>query len=380
MCIFMSGTVLAESPGITKDSIKVGAIVDFSGPVVYTMTQEHYGQIAYFRKAFAEGIYNRKIIVKAEDGGYNPSKHLAGGKLLLDREKVFCLILSVGTSPTLALNNLLEARKVPLTSVGAQSRALAVPHKRYIFNQMTSYYDQARVCVDHIVSQNPKAKIAIICQDDTFGYEGRDGFLAQCKKYGIQPAGVVTYQRGAKDFSAPVLKLKSLNPDYVINHGIPAYGAAVLKEAHKLAWKPKWVVMAGTFKIFIKMAGKSMDYAGEVYAVKVNAPSDGDTPGAVEFREAIKKYHKKAKVDYAAMVGYGFGKILVEGLKRAEANNNLTREGLVNALETLRNFNTGVFPPITYTQTSHAGPDSCLLVKRQGDTWVPVSNKWLKAK
>lgn len=370
----------AQAPGVTQESITVGAIVDLSGPVVYVLTQELYGELAYVQKAYDERIYKRKIKIAAEDGGYDPAKHLAAGKLLLDRDNVFCFTLSVGTSPTLALNTLLEDRKIPLVSPAAQSRTLAVPFKRYIFNQLTSYYDQARICVDYIVSKDPKARIAMICQDDDMGHEGRDGFLEQCKKYGIEPAGVVTYQRGAKDFSAPVLKLRSLNPDYVINHAIPAYEASVFKEAHKLGWRPKWMVMSVPFKETITLAGESMDFAGEVYAVSSWYPPESDLPGPKEFREVAPKYQSKIQVDYPGLVGYGWGKILVEGLKRAEAANDLTREGLIKALETFKDYETGIFAPLTYNSSSHAGPDSCLLVKREAEAWIPVSKEWIRAK
>ncbi len=379
---FSTSTVLAGAPGVATGSITVGAIVDKSGPVVYALTQQTYGQLAYLQKAYDDGIYKRKIKVITEDGGYNPAKHLASGKLLLDRDKVFCFVNSVGTSPSLALNTLLEARKVPLVSMSAQSRRLAVPFKKYVFNQMTAYYDQARICVDYILSKKSKAKIAIICQDDDFGHEARDGFLAQCKKYNIKPAGVVTYQRGSKDFSSPVLKLKGLNPDYVINHAIAPYGAAVITEAHKLNWKPKWMCMSGMMgQHAIKLAGASMDFAGDVYGVMLNYPADGNSAAAEEFRATVKKYQPKADITNSnTMWGYGYAKVLVEALKRAEAANDLTREGLVKALETLKEFETGVYSPITYTSTSHAAPDRCLLVKRQGSTWVTVSDKWMKAK
>ncbi|MGQ9653674.1 MAG: ABC transporter substrate-binding protein [Thermodesulfobacteriota bacterium] len=377
--LFLLHSAWAQSPGVTQDAISVGAIADFSGPVVYILTQELYGELAYVQNPFDDRIYKRKIKIIAEDGGYDPAKHLAAGKLLLDRDNVFCFTPSVGTSPTLALNTLLEEKKVPLVRPAAQSRTLAVPFKKYIFNQMTSYYDQARVCIDYIVNKDPKARIAMMCQDDDMGHEGRDGFLEQCKKHRIDPVGVVTYQRGAKDFSAPMLKLRSLNPDYAINHGIPAYEAAVFKEAQKLGWRPMWMVMASTFKETITLSGESMDFAGDVYAVCCWYPPESDLPGPKEFREIAPKYQPKIVVDYPGLVGYAWGKILVEGLKRAEAANDLTREGLIKALETFKDYETGIFAPLTYTSSSHAGPDSCLVVKRRGDTWVPVSKEWLKA-
>jgi branched-chain amino acid transport system substrate-binding protein len=370
-----------DVPGVAKDLVTIGAIVDKSGPVVYPMTHATYGQLSYFQKAHEERLYHRRVQLMTEDGGYDPAKHPGAGKLLLDRDNVFCFVNSVGTSPTLALNGLLEERKVPLVSGFFQARAIAVPLKRYIFNQMGSYFDQARVCVDFVLGKAKGAKIAMICQDDDMGSEGQEGLLAQLEKHGAKPVGAVTFQRGTKDFSASVLKLRSLNPDYVINHSIPAYGAQIMKEAHKLGWKPHWIMMSGNVgPDIIKLAGESFDFAGEVYGVGINYPPDGDTPGALEFREALKRYQPAGETNLYAFWGYGFARVALEGLKRAEASGRLTREGLIEALETLSAFETGVFPPITYTSTSHAAPDMCLIVQRVGPRWVPVSNEWLKPK
>ncbi|MFC1821904.1 ABC transporter substrate-binding protein [Thermodesulfobacteriota bacterium] len=383
MIFAFTGLGLAdEYQGVTKDTVTVGSILDMSGPIVHPLAQMNYGQLTYTQKAYDEGLFKRKIKIVAEDGQYNPAKHLAAGKLLLDRDKVLCFINSVGTSPSLALYQLLKARKVPLLTHGSQSKRLAEPFKRYIFVNFPSYYDQARIAVDYILGQNPKAKIAITCQDDDMGHEGKDGFLAQLKKHGVKPAGVVTFQRGAKDFSAPVLKLKSLNPDYVILHTISTYGAAIVKEAHKLAWKTKWVAISGVIDDhFGKLAGqKSFDFLGDVYGLMSSFPETTNDPVAVQFRKDLKKYQPKAAVDPRSFWGYGFGMILVEALKRAEAKNDLTREGMVRAMESFKNFQTGVFPPLTYSSTSHAGPDTCMLVKIQNLKWVPMTGDWIKAK
>lgn len=372
----------AEEPGVTADSITVGSILDMTGPATYPMTQMHYGQLAYFQKVNDKGIYKRKIKVVAEDGGYDPGKTLAAAKLLLDRDNVFCFINTAGTSATLALNELLEARKVPLATQPNQSKRLAVPFRKYIFVQLPGYYDQARIAVDFILNQKRDARIAMICQDDDFGHEGRDGFVDQCKKHGIEPAGVVTFQRGAKDFSGPVLKLKSLNPDYIMIHSLAPHGAATLKEAQKLGWKPKWVAMSGLMDVeFFKLAGpETLDFAGDIYGVLFFFPGDGNTPVATEHRADVQAYQPKADVGNRTIWGYGMAKVLVEGLKRAEAAKDLTRQGLIKALETFRDFETGVFPPLTYTPESHASPDTSLIAKRQGDSWVPLSMNWVRAK
>jgi ABC-type branched-subunit amino acid transport system substrate-binding protein len=133
--------------------------------------------------------------------------------------------------------------------------------------------------------------------------------------------------------------------------------------------------------IVVKGGGKAFCTGGDkVYAAKINSPSYGDTRGAVEFRKDMEKYRPKAEVTYNTMMGYGRGKVVVEGLKRAEAKNDLTREGVIKAMETIKNFESGVYPPITYTSSFHGGPSACLLVKKQGKRWVPISSEWIAPK
>jgi hypothetical protein len=39
-------------------------------------------------------------------------------------------------------------------------------------------------------------------------------------------------------------------------------------------------------------------------------------------------------------------------------------------METLKDFKTGVFAPITYTSTSHAAPTASILAKMEGEKFV----------
>ena len=73
---------------------------------------------------------------------------------------------------------------------------------------------------------------------------------------------------------------------------------------------------------------------------------------------------------------YGFATavVLVEGLKRA--GKNLNRKRFINALENLKNWESGVFPPITYSRNDHAGVESVMLLQLQSGKQVEISD-WL---
>ena len=71
---------------------------------------------------------------------------------------------------------------------------------------------------------------------------------------------------------------------------------------------------------------------------------------------------------------YGFAgaHVLVEGLRRA--GKNPTRERLIKGLETLKNWESGVFPPITYNRNDHAGAESLYLLQLQGGKQVAITD------
>jgi len=48
----------------------------------------------------------------------------------------------------------------------------------------------------------------------------------------------------------------------------------------------------------------------------------------------------------------------------------------VSGLESLKNWNNGAFPPITYSRNDHAGVESVILLQLQGGKQVAISD-WL---
>ena len=66
---------------------------------------------------------------------------------------------------------------------------------------------------------------------------------------------------------------------------------------------------------------------------------------------------------------------MVEGLERA--GRNPTRKSLVRGLETLKNWDVGSFPPITYGRNDHAGVDKVQLVQMQNGEQVVITD-WLE--
>ena len=67
------------------------------------------------------GVYGRQIVFKYYDDGYNPANTVQLTRKLVEQDKVFAVVGSLGTEVNLAIRPYLNAQKVPqiLVSTGA---------------------------------------------------------------------------------------------------------------------------------------------------------------------------------------------------------------------------------------------------------------------
>src|SRR2546425_316231 len=104
-------------------------------------------------------------------------------------------------------------------------------------------------------------------------------------------------------------------------------------------------------------------------------PVTSELPGVRQYREVMRRYFPKNEVNRYSLSGYFAAMLFSEGAKRA--GKNLTRESLITGLESVKDWDSGILPPITI------GPDH--ETQKQG-FWVKVEKMrfktltdWLKS-
>ena len=122
-----SATSAASETGITNRTITIGGTFPLTGPA------SPYGIIPGAMKAYfsyinsrkgpdgRRGIYGRQIVFKYYDDGYNPANSIQLTRKLVEEDKVFAVVGSLGTEVNLGIRPYLNARKVPqiLVATGA---------------------------------------------------------------------------------------------------------------------------------------------------------------------------------------------------------------------------------------------------------------------
>jgi len=373
MLLFSGGYLYAgDTTGVSEKKIKIGSNIDLTGPSSFLGRGANVAAESYFRYINDRGgINGRKIKYVIEDNQYKPVAAVAALKKLIFRDKVFGLCFSWGTVTTLAIANDVQREKIPALYIGG-SESIFNPFRRYIFSYNTGASKMGSTVADYIVNDmKPKVmRFACIYQDDEMGRRGLQGFKQAAIKHGAKWVGEEKYKRGALDFSSQVIKLKKAGANYIFLASVTREAAGILREAQKLDWHPQFFgISASIDKKVIELAGAATKgYKGCTFIVGW----DEDIPGMVKARKTIMKYHGTLKgMSEYTNNGWVGAMLFSEGIKRA--GRSLTREGLVKALESMKDFDPdGLMPPVTWGPNRREGQIGARILKVDFEKKVPV--------
>jgi len=346
---------LAQTPGVTDNSILIGSCSALDGPAHFLGRQTVMGASAYLHMVNDEGgVFGRKIQLEAFDDGYDPDR-APGCFKRMTKEGVFALGFFVGTPTAKVYVPLAQEEKIPVVGLFTGAQMLYEPLKHEILNVRASYYDETREQVDKLWEQNVR-KIGVIYQDDPFGKAVLEGVKLALQKHNAAPAALGTFTRNSVDVDAGLRDVMAGHPQAVVIAGPYAPAAAIVKRAHATGWRPLFLAVSfvGTEE-FIKEAGA--DAEGTIIT-QVMPPYDRtDYPTVALYRKNLAKYSPGEAPTFVSLEGFVDAMVVVEGLKRA--GKDLTREKFISAIESIHEMNAGLGPRLVlnYSPTDHKGFD-----------------------
>jgi branched-chain amino acid transport system substrate-binding protein len=351
-----------EVPGVTDDRILVGMTADLTGPLAFIGQQASEGARLYLRHVNEQGgVHGRQIELRVEDDGYSPPRTVAAFRKLLDRDGVFCFAGNLGTPTTMATLPLIERERVPVVLPLSVSSEMATPFKRYVFGLDPNYQIEAWMIVQYIAQaeEEEAPRLAVLYQDDDMGHDGLKGLWGAAAHYGLPIVAQESYRSGAVDFGSQALNLRKAAPTHVVLLSVYRSAASIMKEARQAGWKPQfigWVPNADDKTV--ELAGEAAE--GFLALSMVDLESDGESMQLC--RSLLARHTPDMHPSTYHTLAFGIAQTLVEGLRRA--GRDLTREKLVEALETLDHWDDSVLPPLTYGPNLRGGSFASAFMKR----------------
>ena len=150
-----AGAVLAGDPGVTDNEIVIGTSAGLTGPIaMWGNRMARIGPQAYFNYINEQGgVHGRKIKHVILDDGYQPPRSVANHKRLIQRDKVFALLASMGTPTVTASIQTILSNKVPLIApaTGAHKWGYDEAYRPWVFQVGADYWHMAAVAVDYVI-------------------------------------------------------------------------------------------------------------------------------------------------------------------------------------------------------------------------------------
>jgi branched-chain amino acid transport system substrate-binding protein len=350
----------AHDPGISSSQITVGETLPLTtaGP---TPAQTVAGSNAYYDMINkAGGVKGHKIKLIARDDQYTPAVALQQMRDLIQRDRVFVIAGGQGTPNFLAEAPFVNSQKVPAIAPYAPSSELGNMKNQYVYMTAVNYTTEFQIMTKFIIQKyHPKSLSLVGVQ----GNVGDDSKLGMQKAMGSKkiPLQYIPEQPGTSDYTPIATQLKSNGADWVFLIITPSDTGGLLQAMKRVGYKPHLAGWAGMGdQTYINEFGNLSQ--GTVVAQELALASSPD-PLVKKYVQQFKAQTGKTPTGFNNALGWAQAELTVKALQTAPA---LTRSCVLYALNRIKNFKTGILPPITFGNNNRQGVNAVGLVQIVG--------------
>ncbi len=349
---------LAADPGVTATEILIGMASPLTGPQALVGTSERDAiEIGIDEINKKGGIKGRKLRLIAYDDAGSPQEALAAVRRLVDQDAVFALIAGSSSGATLATMPIINRARVPFIASIISHRNLFNPPAPTTFRVYSMETPQAEKLVAFSLKEFGLKKPAMIHTTSDHGLGGVEAVTEELKRSNMKLVATERYNPDTQDFSAQLLRIRESGADGLYVWALAHEAGVIVRQAKELGINvPMFGGGATTTALFPRTAGPAAVGFSSPW-VFPHTEEMVEVPAVAAYRELLKARYPNgfppSRPSLYDLAGYGALKILAEGLNRIDGEP--TRAKLVSAIETFKNFDTGVLFPVTYTPTDHEG-------------------------
>lgn len=341
--------LLCATSWASAQDIIIGQSAATSGPAQALGQQMQQGIEAYFKQVNdAGGVTGRKLVLKTLDDGYEPDRAAANTRQLIEKDNAFALLGYVGTPTSQAALPIFTSAKVPFVGAFTGAELLRTPFNRYVFNVRASYFDETEEIVRHLTTLSIN-RIAVFYQNDAYGKAGLEGVTRALERRNLKVISLGTVERNTVDVAAAVASIGKSEAQAVVLISAYKSCAAFIRAMKAEGKNPTfWNVSFVGSKALANELGTAA--RGVQISQVVPFPWDATLPVVKQYQAAIAAVG--GDINFSSLEGYLAAKVLVEGMRKA--GRKLTRESLVEALESMQAHDLGGFK-VSYSDKSHNG-------------------------
>jgi branched-chain amino acid transport system substrate-binding protein len=365
-----TASAATADPGITPESILLGATAPLSGPGSSSAAVTR-GASAYFRYVNARGgVDGRTIAYKVVDDASDPSRAVEATQQLVEQDGVFAIVGPVGTDQNLATRDYLNAAKVPQLFVGSGATTFGSDYRSYpwTIGFQPSHRAEGSIYGRYVSRARPGAKIAVLYQDDESSSDLLAGLRqgiarSKARVVAVEPVDVT----GADE--TQVASLKATTADVLALFVPPDQANRIYAHVNRLGWRP------------LVVADAASKVEGAVSIAFLKDPTDAawrDDAAMKLYRSIMAKYAKGANAkDVGHIYGMAVAYETVKVLKAA--GETPTRAAVVARTRKLSDASNPFLLPgiaVRTTATDHFPIEQALLQRWSKGTRKSFGGLW----
>ena len=378
-----SGPLSAQKnygPGVSDTEIKIGQSFPYSGPLsAYSAIAKT--QAAYFKKINEEGGVNgRKITFVSIDDGYSPPKTVENVRRLVEQDEVLALFNVLGTPTNTAILKYVDQKRVPNLFVATGASKFGDPKNNpWTIGWQPTYHIEMGVFARYIIKNLPKAKVAVLYQNDDSGRDFlagvHDGFGDLRSKMIVAE---ISYEVTDPTVDSQVLSLQASGADVFLITTPPKATAQAIRKAAAIGWKPQIFIsqISSSVDFVLKPAGleNATGILSTNYGKDPSDPTWKDDRGVLDYLAFMKKHNPDANaMDLFNVYGYGTAQTLVDVLRHC--GDDLTRENVMRQAANIKDLELPMLAPGIRLNTSPSDYypiEQEQMIRFDGTKWVRV--------
>ncbi len=346
-CLLSAGATQAQ--GVTRTTILIGQSGPLSGANKEFGEDIRDGALAYFSAVNAAGgINRRKLELITIDDANDAQRSGENGRVLIEEKGVLAVFGYASATLSIPALPHVEKHRVPFVAPFTGAEPMRKFHP-YVYNMRASYADELEKIVDFYASTGIK-RFSVLHYDDAVGKENLGAVETALIKRGLKPVSISSVKRNQLELGDAVSGMIKSTPDVVITTTLYRTTADFVKQAKSAGSGAQFASTSfvGASALATELGPQG---AGMVVA-QVVPPSSRSFPIVREYQAAVEKQLGNKDFSSISLESYIAAKVLVEGIRRAGANP--TRESLLKALDSIRNFDVGGYI-VDFSPSNHNG-------------------------
>jgi branched-chain amino acid transport system substrate-binding protein len=346
-------------PGISDSEILLGSEAILSGTfgAVYATIPKTVSAYFDYINDTEGGVCGRKIVYRVEDNKDDPAVALEVARKLVEQDKVFAMVGSLGDGPHPASWEYLNEKGVPdiLVSAGGHRYGADPEGHPWTVQMIPSYTIEGTFFGQYISENLPGKTVATLRDNSALGIDGLAGLKRGLDSSKNQIVGEESFEYTAISISSQVANLKKTNADVVVMFTSPGFTSQAIKQADRMDWHPQWFMgYTNSDDMMFQFVSPTL-LEGTITFQALKLAAWRDDPAVAKHYELMQKYGGPTPTNFT-IYAQALAETAVEILNRS--CENLTREGLMEAVHSVQDFHSDLMLDgvnVSFSPTDHTG-------------------------